>query len=187
MGPRSAISWASFRSASGGGGIGANPVRRTQLEQHRHLVPHAETGVEEFRGDQQQGQVAAHDGLFDLRQPVVATGDAAVVPALQPLIGEHPEVLDHTILPRLVLVAVADEDLGHRALLRREYHCRAGEYPGEAAGWSRLLWERLAGAILRFRESAAEPPTTKVQARLYPLCSLERQLDIQSADAGSEK
>jgi hypothetical protein len=45
--------------------------------------------------------------------PVIASGNAPVIPDVQTGVGKHAELFDDTVLPVFVLVAIADEYLAH--------------------------------------------------------------------------
>lgn len=62
--------------------------------------------------DEQHGDPSIGQGPFDLGEPVIPGRDPAVVPDReQPFRLQDSQVLDEPVLPALVAVAVADEDL----------------------------------------------------------------------------
>ncbi len=61
-------------------------------------------------GHQQQPHVAGVEGLLDSRMPFLPKANLPVVPDLQDaLLLQYMEVRRHTVFPRLVFMAVADE------------------------------------------------------------------------------
>src|SRR5574341_66030 len=61
--------------------------------------------------DEQHRNAALFDGADDFGEPVIATQKVAVIPGLQQtLLLRDSEVFGQPILPRLVKVAVADEN-----------------------------------------------------------------------------
>lgn len=91
------------------------PVLDPPLQNAGDLLIEDELGGEGVGGDEEGCHPGLIQSLSDLIEPLPARADPLVVPCLeQALRFEDPQVGGQAVLPDLVLVAVAEEDLGRR-------------------------------------------------------------------------
>ena len=63
--------------------------------------------------NQQHRHITCGNGSLNLWQPIVSSGNPAVIPDFQPLAGQYVQMADQMVFPNFVLVAIADEYLAH--------------------------------------------------------------------------
>src|SRR5262249_54014156 len=90
-----------------------NALGLPAFEQPWDLGVADETGGQNRAGPQQHGHGRPVERRFDLRPPIVASGDLPVLPDGQHVLQlEDLQVADNPLFPVLILMAVADEDRG---------------------------------------------------------------------------